>query len=37
VSGVGTFTIAIVNVPTPDTVDQILLDLPIIKKMGENV
>ncbi|MGM3305373.1 muconolactone Delta-isomerase [Anabaena sp. WFMT] len=29
--------IAIVDVPTPDTLDQILLDLPIMKKMGQNV
>ncbi|MEE6160945.1 muconolactone Delta-isomerase [Cylindrospermopsis raciborskii] len=29
--------IAIVDVPTPDTLDQILLDLPIMKKMGQSV
>ncbi|TAE61840.1 MAG: transporter [Nostocales cyanobacterium] len=29
--------IAIVDVPTPDILDQILLDLPIMKKMGQNV
>lgn len=29
--------IAIVDVPTPDTLDQILLDLPIMKKMGQTV
>ncbi|AFZ56607.1 muconolactone Delta-isomerase family protein [Anabaena cylindrica FACHB-243] len=29
--------IAIVDVPTPDTLDQILLDLPIMKKIGQNV
>jgi muconolactone delta-isomerase len=29
--------IAILDVPTPDTLDQILLDLPIMKKMGQNV
>lgn len=29
--------IAIVDVPIPDTLDQILLDLPIMKKMGQNV
>lgn len=29
--------IAIVDVPTPDTLDQILLDLPIMKLMGQNV
>ena len=29
--------IAIVDVPTPDTLDQILLDLPIMKKNGQKV
>jgi len=29
--------IVIVDVPTPDSLDQILLDLPIMKKMGQNV
>jgi muconolactone D-isomerase len=29
--------IAIVDVPTPDTLDQILLDLPIMKLMGQSV
>ncbi|NES99392.1 MAG: transporter [Sphaerospermopsis sp. SIO1G2] len=29
--------IAILDVPTPDTLDQILLDLPIMKLMGQNV
>ncbi|MDB9458205.1 muconolactone Delta-isomerase family protein [Dolichospermum circinale CS-1225] len=29
--------IAIVDVPSPDTLDQILLDLPIIKKNGQKV
>ncbi len=29
--------IAIVDVPTADTLDQILLDLPIMKKMGQHV
>lgn len=29
--------IAIVDVPTPDTLDQILLDLPIMKKLGQRV
>ncbi|MBD2137306.1 muconolactone Delta-isomerase family protein [Anabaena sp. FACHB-1237] len=29
--------IVIVDVPTPDTLDQILLDLPIMKKNGQNV
>jgi muconolactone delta-isomerase len=29
--------IAIVDVPTPDVLDQILLDLPIMKKNGQNV
>ncbi|OUL37109.1 transporter [Nostoc sp. T09] len=29
--------IAIVNVPTPDVLDQILLDLPIMQKNGQHV
>ncbi|MBD2357920.1 muconolactone Delta-isomerase family protein [Tolypothrix sp. FACHB-123] len=29
--------IAIVNVPTPDVLDQILLDLPIMQKNGQRV
>ncbi|MCP2730048.1 muconolactone Delta-isomerase [Limnofasciculus baicalensis] len=29
--------IAIVNVDTPDTLDQILLDLPIMQEMGQHV
>ena len=29
--------IAIVDVDSPDTLDQILLDLPIMKAMGQNV
>jgi muconolactone delta-isomerase len=29
--------IVIVDVPTPDTLDQILLDLPIMKKNGQKV
>lgn len=29
--------IAIVDVPSPDTLDQILLDLPIMKKHGQHV
>lgn len=29
--------IAIVNVDTPDMLDQILLDLPIMQEMGQNV
>lgn len=29
--------IAIVDVPSPDLLDQILLDLPIMKKMGQHV
>jgi muconolactone delta-isomerase len=29
--------IAIVDVPSPDIVDRILLDLPIMKKMGQHV
>ncbi|BAY62134.1 hypothetical protein NIES22_22010 [Calothrix brevissima NIES-22] len=29
--------IAIVNVPTPDLLDQILLDLPIMQKNGQRV
>jgi muconolactone delta-isomerase len=29
--------IAIVDVPTPDTLDQILLDLPIMKLLGQHV
>ncbi len=29
--------IAIVDVPTPDILDQILFDLPIMKKMGQHV
>jgi len=29
--------IAIVDVPSPDTLDRILLDLPIMKKMGQFV
>ncbi len=29
--------IVIIDVPTPDTLDQILLDLPIIKKNGQKV
>ncbi|HLO89286.1 MAG TPA: muconolactone Delta-isomerase family protein [Nostocaceae cyanobacterium] len=29
--------IAIVDVPNPDTLDQILLDLPIMKKLGQKV
>lgn len=29
--------IAIVDVPSPDVLDQILLDLPIMKKMGQHV
>jgi muconolactone D-isomerase len=29
--------IAIVDVNSPDTLDQILLDLPIMKKMGQHV
>jgi muconolactone D-isomerase len=29
--------IAILNVPTPDILDQILLDLPIMKKNGQRV
>ncbi|WP_088242364.1 muconolactone Delta-isomerase [Calothrix rhizosoleniae] len=29
--------IAIVDVPTPDSLDQILFDLPIMKKMGQHV
>ena len=29
--------IAILEVPTPKTLDQILLDLPIMKKMGQHV
>jgi muconolactone delta-isomerase len=29
--------IAIVDVPTPDFLDQILLDLPIMQKLGQNV
>ncbi|VAW56406.1 Putative transporter [hydrothermal vent metagenome] len=29
--------IAIVNVDTPDALDQILLDLPIMKKLGQHV
>jgi muconolactone delta-isomerase len=29
--------IAIVDVPNPDTLDQILLDLPIMKKNGQRV
>ena len=29
--------IAIVNVDSPDTLDQILLDLPIMKEMGQHV
>jgi muconolactone D-isomerase len=29
--------IAILDVPNPDTLDQILLDLPIMKKLGQRV
>jgi len=29
--------IAIIDVPTPEELDQILLDLPIMRKMGQNV
>ena len=29
--------IAILDVPTPDILDQILFDLPIMKKMGQHV
>jgi muconolactone delta-isomerase len=29
--------IAIVNVPDPDTLDQILFDLPIMQKMGQHI
>lgn len=29
--------IAIVDVPSPDVLDQILLDLPIMKRMGQHV
>jgi muconolactone D-isomerase len=29
--------IAIVNVDSPDTLDQILLDLPIMKELGQHV
>ncbi|MDK2412617.1 muconolactone Delta-isomerase family protein [Aphanizomenon sp. PH219] len=29
--------IVIIDVPTPDTLDQILLDLPIMKKNGQKV
>lgn len=29
--------IAIVDVPTPDVLDQILLDLPIMQKLGQHV
>ncbi|BAY88133.1 MULTISPECIES: muconolactone Delta-isomerase [unclassified Tolypothrix] len=29
--------IAIIDVPTPDLVDQILLDLPIMQKLGHSV
>lgn len=29
--------LVIVDVPTPDTLDQILLDLPIMKKNGQKV
>jgi muconolactone delta-isomerase len=29
--------IAVVNVDGPDTLDQILLDLPIMKRMGQHV
>ncbi|BAY98366.1 hypothetical protein NIES37_23160 [Tolypothrix tenuis PCC 7101] len=29
--------IAIVDVPTPDLLDQILLDLPIMQKLGQSV
>ncbi len=29
--------IAILEVPSPDTLDRILLDLPIMKKMGQHV
>ncbi|GAB4234233.1 MAG: hypothetical protein Kow00121_62060 [Elainellaceae cyanobacterium] len=29
--------IAIVDVPSPDMLDQILLDLPIMKQMGQHV
>ena len=29
--------IAIVDVPSPDILDQILFDLPIMKKMGQHV
>lgn len=29
--------IAIVDVPSPDTLDQILLDLPIMKQLGQHV
>ncbi|MDJ0800470.1 MAG: muconolactone Delta-isomerase family protein [Calothrix sp. MO_167.B12] len=29
--------IAIVDVPTPDILDQILFDLPIMQKMGQHV
>lgn len=29
--------IAIVDVPSPDTLDQILFDLPIMKQMGQHV
>jgi muconolactone delta-isomerase len=28
--------IAILDVPSPDTLDQILLDLPIMKRMGQH-
>ena len=29
--------IAIIDVPTPEELDQILLDLPIMRKMGQTV
>jgi muconolactone D-isomerase len=29
--------VAVVNIDSPDTLDQILFDLPIMKKMGQHV